>query len=305
MQAPPHKKKFESVREVGKTSVGYLLQAIAAFIGMAGVSSLFKEFDIVLLLVMLGVLTFPLWYIGMGIRIGFRNIKSGFWLSFRMLMYLSVFVPFILLSYEFLYDVKEGSIRQDNETYIILNGNGGFDIAEAVLAAVILLTGGPIFHGMGWKMKRIVIPFISGLLLLPLLLILSWDDFRMIDLQQGVAINSLGEKQEAGWEEVDQVTIELFTRSTSGGRNRAPQTTPLFAFHFADQQGNTFTFDNFGYNNAKMEETLQIKEAVIAENIPLQVEEPSEEEWWRITQELEKDAVNEELFDELFTPAVP
>ncbi|MBM7633123.1 hypothetical protein [Geomicrobium sediminis] len=89
----------------------------------------------------------------------------------------------------------------------MLYANDSFMWLIVILFIVFILLVAPLLSGEGLKQKRVLIPFFTSLMMLPVLILISWDHVRVID-HDGVSIVSFGERQEATWEEVDHVVVE-------------------------------------------------------------------------------------------------
>ncbi|GAK09459.1 hypothetical protein JCM19038_3295 [Geomicrobium sp. JCM 19038] len=200
-----------------------------------------------------------------------------------------------------LFDLQENTLNRGDELYMMLYANDSFMWLIVILFIVFIISVAPLMSGEGIKQKRVLIPFFTSLLMLPLLIFISWDHVRVID-HDGVSIVSFAERQEATWQEVDHVVVEPFIRRNPGTTNVPPSRTALFAIHVVEQSGDVYTFDNFGFNNDKMSQALEVRSHVVGKGIPFFVQQPTEDQWSFMIIELENEDVDERKFQQLFTP---
>lgn len=173
----------------------------------------------------------------------------------------------------------------------------GYMLVIAGLTAFITFAG--IFV-LGWKNSNQFLRY-TFILSLPLFIFMSVimnDDFKAIN-QDGLVINTIGNKAEMSWSEVKHVNLN--GSITRDGYTKTSGRSFKWEFEFLLENGETEEFGPFTYSKHNLESSLNIKDLLAEKNISLTTDRLLEEEWNFVQIDMDyEEGTNPESFYSIF-----
>ncbi|QHT47783.1 hypothetical protein M662_15255 [Bacillus sp. SB49] len=267
-----------------KKGAGWILVIASVFLGLGIVLgenlSLFKK---VLPYTGLGLLpAFAGFYLIRGkekIRVTLRDMK--------VYTLITLFLPLFAYILIWLPAKWKGVSRTEQDFAFDASSVGWISNVQTILLTGLLICFSYIFL----KTFRRIRGYVWGLLVLFLFLysgtlLSTMDDFRAIR-DDGIVQVELGTKEKVSWMEVEEARLIPFIDY------------PLFTdeevlswkFEFDTEEGETYTFDSFFYEDKQVKESLSVKAKVMEEGIPFTIVKMNEDQW-NLLEEEDREGTN-------------
>lgn len=237
----------------------------------------------------IGLVPFLLGYL---IRMG-KKVKEFFWRAVRIYTAITIGFPLAWFIISFLDHAKRGSDAHPNDIYFQYGSITTILMMFSFIAIVVAYVFSVRIYVNWFKTpsKFYVILAVSlAIAVLPSLINTGYSAIR----EEGIVISKLTKENEIAWSEVDSVYLSGY-KATGRGNSGFKWT-----FYFILENGDGIDFGPFGYGNYGLETSHDIKNKMIAENIPITRQPLTEEELEYIERDLENKEGNPDDFYSLF-----
>ncbi|SDR11081.1 hypothetical protein [Virgibacillus salinus] len=214
---------------------------------------------------------------------------------FRIYCYFALVVPFGLYIFINLMEWKENLLEEPDFIFLRLVSDQWVGALQSLILVIIILLAGPITV---WRKnrKKFLISISIFFLMFAILQYVTIHDYQAIG-KDGVVQSAFGSNQTYDWNKVESVYLSGKTDFPPlAGIARSKEFK--WSFQFDMENGDTVSFESFGYREGPIEDSLKIKNKIKTENIPMQIDSLTEED--RAFVKIDMDYLEPELKDKFF-----
>lgn len=223
---------------------------------------------------------------------GKKKLRGNFWMRVRQYTVLTLMLPITTSMMDYEINLKRMNVANPKDIHL--------DIAHKLVVVEILI-GFVVFFSflaiyiLGFKVsKSVYITFVISLVLIIFIPYMTKNDYRAIR-ENGIFISEQGSERLIEWSDIQKVELNSFIH-----RRSRSHSSHNWEFIFYENGGGKIIFGPFTYYQYALQSSLEIKNKIIEENVPLTVDILTENEWSYVEIDMEYEEGNPADFYSLF-----